>query len=205
MLSSKARPASPFWPESTPTRGRTESQQIQDRPSSSTSRTRSTSTHGERRPMGPRAPSPLPSQNSGLLGQELEITLSQLTQENLSTPTRKTSKTSSMSTVQQSRRPLEARINEATPRGAVENAYPIPNSVEPLAIKKKSSLRSNKDSPPRQRQSQSQIPTRSVSTRKASPQARGVKRTLSLQDPDGSNISDQLLITARTTQEDVCI
>lgn len=202
MLSSRAppRPVSPFWPESTPTRGRIESRL--ERPPSRSSRTHSTSVHSERRPMGPRSPSPLPIQNPELLEKDVENTLSQMAQGDPSTPARKSSKASSMSTVQQSRRPpLEARVNEATPRGVAEPAYLVTNAVEPLFIKKKASLRSN-DSPPHKRHSQ--IPTRAVSTRRTSPQAHTVKRTLSLQESSNPDTSDQILTIARTTREDVC-
>ncbi|GJJ07089.1 hypothetical protein Clacol_001288 [Clathrus columnatus] len=204
ILHSKAgpRPASPFWPEITPTRGRLETQQ--ERPSSRSDRSRSTSTHGthvERRPIGPRAPSPLPLRNSEVVETDITNTLTQMIQEEPSTPIRKPSKASSTSTVQQVRRPLlDSRMNEITPKATAEPGYAAPISVEPLFIKKKTSLRSNKDSPPRQRHSH--IPTRVVSTRKTSPQARAAKRTISLQGPDKSDISDQILSIAQTTRED---
>ncbi|KAF8524603.1 hypothetical protein BU17DRAFT_84640 [Hysterangium stoloniferum] len=200
MISRASRPTTPVPPRSTTPR-------MDPAELPHVSRSRPTSAHGDRRPVGPRAPSPLPPRSpdygSESLERALESTLDQFNQGPPSTPVRTPSKASSSLTYTQPRRlPLEPKANDAAPRGTTDLAQA--GSVEPLTIKKKVSLRSNpgKGSSPISRHRSTQIPTRTTSTR-TSPQVRGVKRTMSLNDHNKPDLSDRLLITAQSTREDV--
>ena len=194
-----AQPSTPIRPESTtPTK---EQPELPRR-----GRSHSTSATTDRRPMGPRAPSPLPPR-SPVYGPEsvervLENTLDHLSQGPPVTPVRQTSKASSSPSLSRSRRlPLEPKANDATPRENIDSV-PSTNSVEPLSIKKKVSVRSGTGVSPPSRSRHSQAPLRTGSARRTSPQIRGVKRTKSL-NHGKSDLPDRLLVTAQSTREDV--
>jgi protein ECT2 len=163
----------------------------------------------ERRPMGPRAPSPLPPRSPEYapdsLDRALENTLDHLSHAPPVTPVRQTSKASTSPSLSRSRRlPLEPKANEATPRGNIESV-PSTNSVEPLSIKKKVSVRSSAGVSPPSR-SRYQTPARTVSARRTSPQIRGsIKRAKSLNQHGKPDLPDRLLVTAQSTREDVGI
>jgi hypothetical protein len=189
-----SRPTTPMRPEST-----TPTQEMSDSPRKS----RSHSTTTDRRPMGPRAPSPLPPKSpdigSDSLERALESTLDHLVRAPPVTPPHQMVKHSA--SLSRSRRlPLEPKANDATPRANMPTV--LPSSVEPLSIKKKISVRSgNGASPPSRRHTHA--PARAGSTRRTSPQVRGVKRTISLNDHGKPDLPDRLLVTAQSTREDV--
>ncbi|KAF8592181.1 hypothetical protein K439DRAFT_1626199 [Ramaria rubella] len=198
-----SRSTTPIRPASTtPTKDRAGSPQANH----SHSRSRSAAST-ERRPMGPRAPSPLPPRSPDYgpesLERALEATLDHLTRAQPVTPVRQTSKASSSPSITRTRRlPLEPKANDATPRGHMET-IPSTNSVEPLSIKKKASVRSTAGStvsPPRTRHTHA---VRTGSARRTSPQVRGVQRTMSLNDHRKPDLPDRLLVTAQSTREDV--
>lgn len=197
MSKSISRPTTPIRPYSTtPT---LES-------SSSPRKSWSHSESSDRRPMGPRAPSPLPPKSPDCgpdsLERALEHTLDHLTSGPPPvTPPAPITKHSS--TLSRSRRPpLEPKANDATPRANM-SAVPA-NSVEPLSIKKKISVRSGNGASPPSRTRHAHAPARMGSTRRVSPPARGVKRTISLNDHGKPDLPDRLLVTAQSTREDVC-
>ncbi|KIJ57053.1 hypothetical protein M422DRAFT_150010 [Sphaerobolus stellatus SS14] len=171
---------------------------------------------GGSRPMGPRSPSPNPgtrtlqppvraqspflsqsiSQNPDVshdsIAIALESTIDQLkngTPLPTSTPSRHSSKASSTTR----RTPLESKLN-------AENVPPVPgssvNPTEPLTIKKKTSVRSGKETSPTSKRG-SQIPTRATST------TRNARRTVPLNDHSKLGLPERVVITAKTTREDV--
>ncbi|KAI0832749.1 hypothetical protein BC628DRAFT_1407153 [Trametes gibbosa] len=132
---------------------------LPSRPTSPDSRTgrslsRNSSDRSERRPLGPRSPSPLPSQSPITLPAslssveaELETTLVNVTLP--VTPSRPLPSTSTTPIPRSKRQPFEpvhAFNHEVTvtPRAAVEEPVKAPSSVAPLFVtKKKNSIRSN--------------------------------------------------------------
>lgn len=197
-----ARSTTPICSDSTtPTKERSELPHKR-RPHSVT-----TSTPTDRRPMGPRAPSPLPPRSPDYgpdsLERALENTIDHLSHAPQVTPVRQTSKTSSSPSLSRSRRlPLEPKANDATPRATLDSV-PSTNSVEPLSIKKKVSVRSGTDVSPPSRNRYTQVPTRTASARRTSPQVRGVKRTMTVNHHGKPDLPERLLVTAQSTREDV--
>ena len=107
---------------------------------------RSTSLHSsERRPLGPRSPSPLPPKTQTMpdLGTDLEFALDSAITDMTNIPVTPTRKNSASSIPRSKRQPFEPTGNtDATPK-AVPLPSAIPRPVEPLAIKKKNSIRSS--------------------------------------------------------------
>jgi len=111
---------------------------------------RSTSVHSsDRRPLGPRSPSPLPPRTPfivpdlALPSTDLELALDSAIIDLTNIPVTPTRKSSASSIPRSKRQPFEPTGNtDATPK-AILPASGIPRSVEPLAIKKKTSVRSS--------------------------------------------------------------
>ena len=110
---------------------------------------RSTSLHSsERRPLGPRSPSPLPPKTSvmpdlTLPSTDIELALDSAITDITNLPVTPTRKNSASSIPRSRRQPFEPMGNtDATPK-AVPLASGIPRPIEPLAIKKKTSARSS--------------------------------------------------------------
>jgi hypothetical protein len=110
---------------------------------------RSTSLHSERRPLGPRSPSPLPSKTPTMIpdlalpAADLELALDSAIIDITNIPVTPTRKSSASSIPRSKRQPFEPTGNtDATPK-AVAPTSGIPRPVEPLAIKKKTSVRSS--------------------------------------------------------------
>ena len=111
---------------------------------------RSASLHSsERRPLGPRSPSPLPPKTPTIMPDlalpptDLELALDSAIIDLTNAPVTPTRKSSASSIPRSKRQPFEPTGNtDATPK-AVPPASGIPRPVEPLAIKKKTSVRSS--------------------------------------------------------------
>jgi len=111
---------------------------------------RSTSVHSsDRRPLGPRSPSPLPPRPPSIVHDlalpsvDLELALDSAITDLTNIPVTPTRKSSASSIPRSKRQPFEPTGNtDATPK-AVPLASGIPRPVEPLAIKKKTSVRSS--------------------------------------------------------------
>jgi len=165
--------------------------------------TRSTSQHSsERRPMGPRSPSPLPPKSPLLLPSELpnadiilEKTLVDVTEP--STPSR-------------IRQPLLPTGNtEATPKNSINGA--VAPSIEPLSIKKKTSVRASattgspmpgpktfsRNSP------LSRTSARITSPRRVSPQVRTTRAAITVHHSSKPVDAERIIHLAQTTKEDV--
>jgi hypothetical protein len=182
----------------------------------STRHVRSTSQHSsERRPMGPRAPSPLPPKSPLLLPSELpdadlplEQTLVNVTQP--STPTRTDSVTSPYR--RGNRQPLVPTGNtDPTPKHSANGA--VPSSIEPLSIKKKTSLRTNASagSPTQGRKVYTRnsplnrASSRIASPRRVSPQVRSARTVATARHSSKSADAERIKHLAQTTKEDVRI
>ncbi|KAJ3989615.1 hypothetical protein F5890DRAFT_1400587 [Lentinula detonsa] len=176
---------------------------------------RSLSRHSsDRRPMGPRSPSPLPPPKSPrprspplpeppLMNDELTAEISDIVQP-----------TPSKSGIPRSKRQIFQPINtESTPKPHTNGMPRASSSVEPLSIKKKTSVRSaidSTDTPVASRKSGrnslSRTPARTVtaSPRRVSPQIRlGKVAGPSVSSPHIVNDLDKIVSLARTTKEDV--
>ena len=180
-----------------------------------THHSRSTSQHSsERRPMGPRAPSPLPPKSPLLLPSEmpdidmaLDKTLVNVTQP--STPF----KSESVPPHQRSNRlPLLPTGNtDNTPKHAANGA--MPSNIEPLSIKKKTSIRSTattgSPTPARKTFTRnsplSRASSRIVSPRRVSPQVRSVRTGGSTCRSGMSAEVERIVQVAQATKEDVCV
>lgn len=165
----------------------------------------------ERRPLGPRSPSPLPPRSTLMLpseipdtGMTLEGTLVNLTQS--STLSRSDSVTSSR---RQSNRPplLPTGNTEMTPKPSSEGNA---SGTEPLSIKKKTSGRSSESSTYTRKTFTRNSPlsrtsAKVISPRRVSPQIRNTHARISNKLVGNAPEVDQLLQLATTTKEDVCI
>lgn len=177
---------------------------------------RSTSQHSsERRPMGPRSPSPLPPKSPLLLPSEmpdvdtpLEKTLIDVTQP--STPARTEGTTSPHR--RNNRQPFQPTGNtDATPKHSAQGAAPL--NVEPLSIKKKTSVRTavTAGSPTAGRKPFSRnsplnrASTRIGSPRRTSPQVRTFRTAATVHHSGRSADAERIIHLAQTTKEDVCI
>ncbi|KAH9855021.1 hypothetical protein C2E23DRAFT_725243 [Lenzites betulinus] len=133
---------------------------LPSRPTSPDSRTgrslsRNSSDRSERRPLGPRSPSPLPPQSPITSPITLPLSLSSVEAElettlvNVmvpTTPSRPLPSTTTTPIPRSKRQPFEPVRpfnQEVTPRAAAEEPVKPPNSVAPLFVTKKSSVRSN--------------------------------------------------------------
>ncbi|KAH9947218.1 hypothetical protein B0H21DRAFT_740140 [Amylocystis lapponica] len=185
-------------------------------------RHRSTSRHSaDRRPLGPRTPSPLPPRSPRLFAvddersvdaddSELDTRVDMMQTQTPTTPTRPLLPRSK-------RQPFEPTENTDTPRAASVEPPKRPGSVEPLSIRKKTFMRTNSSgSPSLQRKLSSaprsvpgtKVPSRVSSPRKTSGQSRA-SRVLSsghtAQYPMLVDMEDteQLLRRAETTKADL--
>lgn len=172
---------------------------------------RSTSQHSsERRPMGPRSPSPLPPKSPLLLPSEmpdadmtLEKTLVDVTQP--STPIRTESVTSSYR--RSNRQPFLPTGNTDVTQKHSTSA--VPSSIEPLSIKKKTSVRTSTTlgSPTSGRKTftrnspLNRASARIASPRRVSPQVRTVRTTA--HHSGKSADAERIIRLAQTTKEDV--
>ncbi|KAJ3842136.1 hypothetical protein F5878DRAFT_419987 [Lentinula raphanica] len=176
---------------------------------------RSLSRHSsDRRPMGPRSPSPLPPPKSPRppspplpeppsIEDEITAEIDEIVQP---TPTK--------SGIPRSKRQIFQPMNgESTPKPYTNGMARASSSVEPLSIKKKTSVRSTSDFPDTPvtgrksgRTSLSRTPARTVtaSPRRVSPQIRfGKVAGPSVSSPHIVNDLDKIISIARTTKEDV--
>ncbi|KAJ3859197.1 hypothetical protein EV359DRAFT_51220 [Lentinula novae-zelandiae] len=177
---------------------------------------RSLSRHSsDRRPMGPRSPSPLPPPRSPRptspplpeipsIDDELAVEISDIVQP---TPTK--------SGIPRSKRQIFHPVNniDSTPKPHTNGMARASSSVEPLSIKKKTSVRNAidlTDTPVTGRKSGrnslSRTPARSVtsSPRRVSPQIRlGKVAGPSISSPHMVHDLDKIVSLARTTKEDV--
>ncbi|KAJ4478292.1 hypothetical protein J3R30DRAFT_2885247 [Lentinula aciculospora] len=177
---------------------------------------RSLSRHSsDRRPMGPRSPSPLPPSRSPrppspplpeLPSMDIELA-AEMTDIVQPTPTK--------SGIPRSKRQIFHPMNniDSTPKPYTNGMIRASSSVEPLSIKKKTSVRNAPDltdTPVSSRKSGhnslSRTPARTVtsSPRRVSPQIRlGKVAGPSVSSPHISNDLDKIVSLARTTKEDV--
>lgn len=179
---------------------------------------RSLSRHSsDRRPMGPRSPSPLPPPRSPRptspplpeipsIDDELAAEISDIVQP---TPTK--------SGIPRSKRQIFHPVNniDSTPKPHTNGMARASSSVEPLSIKKKTSVRNAidlTDTPVTGRKSGrnslSRTPARSVtsSPRRVSPQIRlGKVAGPSISSPHMVHDLDKIVSLARTTKEDVSV
>lgn len=204
-----------------------------DRDRDSQHRSRSNSQHSsERRPFGPRAPSPMPPKSPLLLPSEmknvdadadvmLEQTQTQIPSVNV-TPQPRPSTPKLESVLSPFRRsnhqptmPMPMGIIDSIPKPSTSGAAQQP-SIEPLSIKKKTSVRSAgaHGSPiPARKMTRNSPLTRSsakigLSPRRVSPQVRHVRTagTTAHHHHFGKTIDvDRIVHLAQTTKEDVCI
>lgn len=162
----------------------------------------------DRRPMGPRSPSPLPPSKSPPLpdlpsmDDELADQLSSIVQ-----PTPR-------SGIPRSKRQIFQPVNvDSTPKPHVNGTTRPPSFVEPLSIKKKTSVRTAPDSSETPvnvrkggRNSLTRTPGKMVasSPRRVSPQIRlGKVLGSSVSSPHMVSDLDKIISLARTTKEDV--
>lgn len=168
-------------------------------------------TSSDRRPMGPRSPSPLPPSKSPPLpdlpsmDDELADQLTSIVQP---TPTR--------SGIPRSKRQIFQSVNnvDSTPKPHVNGTTRPPSFVEPLSIKKKTSVRTAPDSSETPvhvrkggRNSLTRTPGKMVasSPRRVSPQIRLGKVLSSVSSPHMVSDLDKIISLARTTKEDVSL
>ncbi|KAI0921011.1 hypothetical protein AcW2_006119 [Taiwanofungus camphoratus] len=183
-------------------------------PDLSPRRPRSLSRHSsERRPMGPRTPSPLPPRKSPNMSAvndgppvEADLTL-ETTLVNMTQPP----VTPSRSPLPRSKRqPFEPTGNkEVTPRPTLNEAPKAPGSVEPLSIKKKTSVRTNPNTSPSlgrrayTTRNPSKTKTASQSPRGTSAQTRISRIPVTIGVAVNSDDVDRLIRLAETTKEDL--
>ena len=119
---------------------------------------RNSSDQSDRRPLGPRSPSPLPPASPSqaanqlpALDTELEMTL--VNAPFPTTPTRSSHQTYRKTPIPRSKRqpfePTSVPNTDTTPKASAESAEPAkpPSIIEPLSIKKRSSVRTNSSIP----------------------------------------------------------
>ncbi|KAI0776132.1 hypothetical protein BD413DRAFT_261330 [Trametes elegans] len=112
---------------------------------------RNSSDRSDRRPMGPRSPSPLPPQSPSRLTTSLASVEADLetTLVNVATPTTPLRLRNSTMSIPRSKRqpfePVRSVNHETTPRAIEKVEEPVkpPSVVQPLSVKKKNSVRSN--------------------------------------------------------------
>ncbi|KAJ7781077.1 RhoGEF domain-containing protein [Mycena metata] len=162
----------------------------------------------ERRPLGPRSPSPLPPARMEVSTTELPSMDDDLALENTarlqrSAPVRATGIPRSK------RQPFFPAGNiDATPKPSVTSA-PTPSGVEPLSIKKKTSVRGTEASVTTE--ASRKPPSRSSplsrgrtvgSPRRVSPQVRSTRAT-SMRSPSKNELPERLVQLSKKTKEDV--
>ncbi|KAJ7498756.1 RhoGEF domain-containing protein [Mycena latifolia] len=174
---------------------------------------RSLSEHSsERRPLGPRCPSPLPPPKSPPLGAsttELPSMDDDLALENAATRLQRSVPVRATGIPRSKRQPFFPAGNiDATPKPAVTNA-PTPSGVEPLSIKKKTSVRATEATTtevsrkPLSRNSPLSRARTVGSPRRVSPQVRSA-RAASMRSPSNKNEPPQRLVQlSKMTKEDV--
>lgn len=180
---------------------------------------RSMSQHSnERRPLGPRSPSPLPPPKSPQMrtavlpsmDDELALETPLRQPRAPATPSRRHDPHTGIP--RSKRQPLFPTGNtEITPRPAVNSiSGATSNTVEPLSIKKKTSVRSSSTSgsptSPRKPHTRNSplIRARMASPRRVSPQVRNMKSAASIHAPHKYEGIERLLQVSQTTKEDVC-
>ncbi|KAF9268140.1 hypothetical protein L218DRAFT_918472 [Marasmius fiardii PR-910] len=174
----------------------------------------SRSSSRERRPMGPRSPSPLPSSRSPRPPSPLEVPsmddeVFKAIENNLPQTPVASSRPTGIPRSKRQAFPLPE--HSETPRGVIHGAVPAPpTSVEPLSIKKKTSVRSGTgvESPaPRRsgRTSLSRMPAKRNSPRRVSPQIKLAKIASMTSLPTAQVLGEveNILHLAQTTKEDV--
>ncbi|KAF8969440.1 hypothetical protein BDZ97DRAFT_1902547 [Flammula alnicola] len=190
-----------------------------DSPESSPRTSRPMSIHSiERRPIGPRSPSPLPPKSPRLQHSQFELPSMDDDLALESTHSHPHASTSSSHHVPQTpgikrsnRQPLFPAGNaESTPKSSVTTAIPVATPIEPLSIKKKTSLRNstlpaNSPTPVKKMYTRSSPLSKTlhrvVSPRRVSPQVRKSKPS-----PSGPHTSDdfeELQQLAVSTKEDI--
>ena len=181
---------------------------------------RSTSQHlSERRPIGPRSPSPLPPKSPFMrphavelpsmdVDLALEATLVNITQPSV-TPSRNHHTPSQLP--RSKRQPfLPTGNTDATPK--VVNGTSVPPSIQPLSIKKKTSVRSSTvgtPSPVRKTHMRnsplSRTGMRITSPRRVSPQVRSTRTTVSSHSSVRSDVAERVIQQLQTSRDDVRI
>ena len=175
---------------------------------------RSTSQHSsERRPMGPRAPSPLPPKSPLLLPSEIpdaDMSLENI-HINVSQPlTHPRSENVILLHSRNNRQPFQPTGNtDATPKHPASGA--VPPSTEPLSIKKKVSVRTNASagSPTPIRKTftrnspLNRASARITSPRRISPQVKAVRTIAITHRSSKSADTERMIQLAQTTKEDV--
>lgn len=174
----------------------------------------------DRRPLGPRSPSPLPPLSPGTQSYHDLPSMDEDLAESTTSHQHLTSSSSSHYLPQtpgikrSNRQPLFPAGNNAnsTPKSTVSNAIPIATPIEPLSIKKKTSLRNsalptNSPTPVKKTYTRhsplSRTLHRVVSPRRVSPQVRKHKPGSSVSNTHKNDNFEQLEQLAVSTKEDV--
>jgi protein ECT2 len=178
--------------------------------------TRSSSQHSsERRPLGPRCPSPLPQSpqkpSTNLPSMEIDLSFETTLVDgtHASTPSRHEDATSPLP--RSKRQPFVPTGNtHTTPRAGANGSTAAASTVEPLSIKKKTSVRTSVGSPTLGRKVYTRHPplsrtsTRVVSPRRVSSQIKKARAKPLLPSSTGEDESaERVMHVAQTTREDV--
>lgn len=178
--------------------------------------TRSSSQHSsERRPLGPRCPSPLPKSptkvSPNLPTMEVDLSFETTLVDGTHTPALSRQEDVTSPLPRSKRQPFVPTGNtEATPRAGANGTSASASSVEPLSIKKKTSVRTSVGSPSVGRKAYTRHPplsrtsTRVVSPRRISSQIKKARAKPLLLSATGADESvERVVHLAQTTREDV--